>query len=222
MKARGFTLIELLVVIAIIAILAAMILPALARSKAAAKSIACLSQLRQIIQATILYAQDNDEYFPRSQHSAFANHQQPWRVALASYLGKRPDDLPEEGTSDPSFHRGVMSCPSDAKSQDDSYALNAYFELTPEEDYTGSPKTWHRTTDLRLPVATVVFGETQTRADHFMPQFWGREIPDEVAATRHADKANYPYADGHVSASVFGTTFNPVKSIDHWNPDLAR
>ncbi len=61
---HGFTLIELLVVIAIIAILAAILFPVFAQAREKARSITCLSNLKQSATATLLYTQDYDETFP--------------------------------------------------------------------------------------------------------------------------------------------------------------
>ena len=64
MKNRGFTLIELLVVIAVIGILAAIFLPALSRSKAVAKRIHCVGNLKQLALATHLYVGDHQDRLP--------------------------------------------------------------------------------------------------------------------------------------------------------------
>ncbi len=84
-KHQGFTLIELLVVISIIALLIAMLLPALARAKEVANTIACAARLRSLGQLTVEYTQNNRDFFPSACLGPPVDRQGFWVNALFSY-----------------------------------------------------------------------------------------------------------------------------------------
>ena len=86
-KPAGFTLIELLVVIAIIAILAAILLPALNSARERGRSAACINNLGQVVKAATLYADDNDGYFVHGRTYAEWIPTSNGHCILSNYIG---------------------------------------------------------------------------------------------------------------------------------------
>jgi len=110
---KQFTLIELLVVIAIIAILAAMLLPALSKAKDKAKAIACCNNLKQIGTGSYMYQIDNDSYVAPSYYG-LANEAAvqacgTWDLRFGSYIGCSVEEPITPIGSWP-----VFKCPSDS------------------------------------------------------------------------------------------------------------
>jgi len=208
-------LVELLVVIATIAVLAAMLLPALPRGKELARARQCLDQMRQIGLAVRLYADDNQDTFPRSEHSAFANGVLPWECSVAPMLGS-------DTAVWTNLLAGVYHCPSDKRATTLSYGLSVYFELGLADNYIGKPQTWRLATEVPRPAATILFAENASAADHLMPNFWITQADAvDLASNRHNQRGNYAFVDGHAILLPLGAVFAPPQ-VDLFNPSLAQ
>lgn len=107
---RAFTLIELLVVIAIIAILAAILFPVFAQAREKARSVSCLSNMKQIGTAAMMYIQDNDEQYPYAVTIDTAGNRVDWRIVLLPYV--KAGTTGNITTTDSTVIGGLFSCPS--------------------------------------------------------------------------------------------------------------
>ncbi len=230
---RGFTLIELLVVIAIIAILAALLLPALARAKVAAKNTACKSNLRQLGIALQAFA-DDEELYP---YSADFQTGKMWYDYIGPYrLGRdKVLDCPGfKGKNSFVWFPGFIAWTG-------SYGYNAFgtratnisayaaiSELglgsprgtMPNVDYYRIPPSRVREPSDMLAIGdsmnTPFYGASVNAVDMFLTLISG----SHVAPYRHNNGANVAFCDGHVenmpNSQLVST--NPI-ARRRWNND---
>jgi prepilin-type N-terminal cleavage/methylation domain-containing protein/prepilin-type processing-associated H-X9-DG protein len=135
---RGFTLIELLVVVAIIAILAAMLLPALSQARDRARGAVCINNLKQLGIAMIMYTQDWKGYLPFGN---FAGN----IYVLNPYIGDTRSPADTYTYANP---KKVYLCPSARNKNYNNYAINLYVNI--HHRISSSPYYVPRTTPLRL------------------------------------------------------------------------
>ena len=222
-KKQSFTLIELLVVIAIIAILAAMLLPALSKAREKARTISCANNYSTLGRYLILYFPDHEDFFP---HSNTTNSLNFWGFDYAScpwknYIPKKIKSEIVGGISKNSagtYFRHALLCPSIPNS-----VLNASAQVLGDNDvsvqrhagsaYCGincNSYTWaddstghwvkkgYKITQVKSPSLLLYAAEGNGQGQGTYKCRFIKGDETRVISTRHNHGANILYTDGHV------------------------
>ncbi len=206
---RAFTLIELLVVIAIIAILMSILMPALNRAREQGRRAACLSNVKQLVLAWTMYADENDDKivngatgFSGVDNGGWATHTNE----LAWIDGYNPDDI-ELAKQD--IHRGalwpyiksekVFRCPTGKRGEAFTYSIMFSMNAVRHNEVKGIPGLHvKRRSEIRPnPATRIVFIDEGVMSSDAYAVHYTQEVWFDSPPVRHGDGTNVSFADGH-------------------------
>ncbi|MCH2176551.1 MAG: DUF1559 domain-containing protein [Lentisphaeria bacterium] len=238
---QTFTLIELLVVVAIIGVLVAILLPALAQSRNAARRISCLNNKKQILASIFMYSTDNDAHIPYNRHTGISDS---WAFddLLAAYDGR---NIPKAQLANHFLHIDYSSgaklyqCPSDDIRIDQngyyswmdermrkSYAITGGSAINSPVGVSGTD--WSaKMNQITKPSTTIILAERphpdlmMGRGNYALldPSFdnAGINYPDRLMHHKQAYSANFGMADGHVEFMNFFDTITSVSPSQNFS-----
>jgi prepilin-type N-terminal cleavage/methylation domain-containing protein/prepilin-type processing-associated H-X9-DG protein len=194
-RRNGFTLIELLVVVAIIAILAAMLLPALSQARERARQAVCMNNLKQMGLAVHLYLGDHDDFFPDARYNTSLGYR-PWARDLRPYLK----------------NDRIFWCPSDNAKKNlvspCSYVYN--WQLMGYNSVGAGYSTNHWTVPRRITAvkktSQVILIADSAHPTNYIAIFGGGPDGNDsfnranLFLGRHAGMDNFLFVDGHVAS----------------------
>lgn len=241
----GFTLIELLVVIGIIAVLMAVLLPALSRAKGLAQSVACLNHLRQLQTCWLMYANDHDGTLPPnlSVYNIATGKPIPGLdLRMTWCAGNAQTDVNtvniENGYLFP-YNRStaIYHCPADkarVAGSDVRHTRSYNMSLSVTGISFGRVlehiPTFQKITQIRKPEPADLFVFIGVHEDEITDSLFGIPLPGDpydgvwfdLPAGRHHDGGNLSFADGHVehwkwaAPKVFRSMGQPVAPEEEW------